>query len=42
MKTKYVKPEITTVEIDHVSILAGSGSSFFDDPTILPREDEID
>jgi hypothetical protein len=40
MKTKYVKPEIVTVEMDRVSIL--SGSSIFDDPTISDRGIEID
>lgn len=42
MKANYIEPTFVVYRIDSCTLLSGSTTSFFDDPTIVPREEETD
>ena len=41
MKTNYIKPSCVVCSIYGHTLLSGS-KTFFEDPVIIPREEEID
>ena len=42
MKAKYIEPTSVVYRIDSYPLLSGSTRSFFEDPDIISREEEID
>ena len=42
MKANYIEPSCVVYRIDSCILLSGSTKTYFEDPTIVPREEETD